>query len=41
MGYGQTAVELRGGLMAWLWCALHLLVAALGTWGLRRYALHR
>lgn len=27
--------------MAWLWCVLHLLVAGLGTWLLRRYALHR
>ncbi|MCL1498024.1 MraY family glycosyltransferase [Xanthomonas nasturtii] len=27
--------------MVWLWCVLHLLVAALGTWVLRRYALHR
>ena len=25
----------------WLWCALHLLIAALATWGLRRYALQR
>ncbi|WP_355603435.1 glycosyltransferase family 4 protein [Xanthomonas cannabis] len=25
----------------WLWCALHLVVAAVGTWLLRRYALHR
>ncbi|APP74309.1 MraY family glycosyltransferase [Xanthomonas vesicatoria] len=25
----------------WLWCALHVFVAALGTWLLRRYALHR
>ncbi|WOB24608.1 MULTISPECIES: glycosyltransferase family 4 protein [Xanthomonas] len=25
----------------WLWCALHVTVAALGTWLLRRYALHR
>ncbi|MFO3706401.1 glycosyltransferase family 4 protein [Xanthomonas codiaei] len=25
----------------WLWCALHLTIAALGTWLLRRYALHR
>ncbi|WP_259149160.1 glycosyltransferase family 4 protein [Xanthomonas sp. 3793] len=25
----------------WLWCALHVSVAALGTWLLRRYALHR
>ncbi|WP_311238201.1 MULTISPECIES: glycosyltransferase family 4 protein [unclassified Xanthomonas] len=25
----------------WLWCALHVIVAALGTWLLRRYALHR
>lgn len=41
MGYGQTVAELRGGLMVWLWCVLHLLVAALGTWLLRRYALQR
>ncbi|WOB49523.1 glycosyltransferase family 4 protein [Xanthomonas hydrangeae] len=25
----------------WLWCLSHLVVAALGTWLLRRYALHR
>ncbi|WAH66361.1 MraY family glycosyltransferase [Xanthomonas hortorum] len=25
----------------WLWCLAHLVVAALGTWLLRRYALHR
>ncbi|NIK38024.1 UDP-N-acetylmuramyl pentapeptide phosphotransferase/UDP-N-acetylglucosamine-1-phosphate transferase [Xanthomonas arboricola] len=44
VGHGQAAVELRGGLMpqAWLWwCLSHLTVAALGTWVLRRYALHR
>lgn len=43
MGNRQAAAELRGGLVPplWLWCALHLLIAALATWGLRRYALHR
>ncbi|PPU96217.1 lipopolysaccharide biosynthesis protein [Xanthomonas populi] len=28
-------------LQVWQWCMLHLVVAALGTWLLRRYALHR
>lgn len=41
MGFGQAVVELRGGLMVWLWCVLHLVASALGTWLLRRYALHR
>lgn len=44
MGLGEAVAELRGRLIVpvlLLWCALHFVLAAAGTWLARKYALHR